>query len=634
MHVETLTRQCFLHFAICLRSTAILVATCLAAVSTFAAEPQHGYSYFSDLKYPSDMPHFDYVNPNAPQGGSTSMGIVGTFNSFNHLSDKGVVGAYVGGAMMYDSLMRTAEDQHGTYYALLADSILVADDLSWVQYTLREGAYWHDGVPITMEDILWTFDLYKNRASYGLRSSYRPIDRVERTGPRSFRFIFGDDVEKTRHLVSQTATFTPMPKHYWETRDHTVTMVEPPLGSGPYRIIDIDPGRSYTLKRIPDYWGNDLNVNRGYYNFDRIEVMHFFDKNVMLQALKAGVFDYYRDQNESDVATAYEIEAKRRGLLKKETYQMGNAYGMHYGLVLNMRRPLFQDIRVREALTLAYNFEWQNRVYWYGGMERNHSHFARSGMQARGLPSDEEMALLAPFRNQVPSRVFTHPIEFEPNDAFGRNRDAMMQADKLLKEAGWVVRDQQRVRVDTGERMRFDIIIGYIDHERMMTPYVDSLRRLGIDVSLRRVENNLMVNRLRTYDYDTTMRKIYTFALPYPNRMRFQLTSRYADQPNMQNYSGLKDPVIDFLVEQVAGAATQHDMDIAGRALDRVLRWQFHIIPDGHPVGRHLVYWDRIGHPPLGGEYMNWTGFPHIWWFDAEKDARVKQGLAALEEEE
>jgi len=182
--------------------------------------------------------------------------------------------------------------------------------------------------------------------------------------------------------------------------------------------------------------------------------------------------------------------------------------------------------------------------------------------------------------------------------------------------------------------MRFDIIIAYIDHERMMTPYVDNLRRLGIDVALRRVESNLMINRLRTYDYDTTMRKIYTFALPYPNRMRFQFTSRYADQENMQNYSGLKDPVIDFLVERVAEATTQHEMDTAGRALDRVLRWQFHIIPDGHPVGRHLVYWNRLGHPPLGGEYMNWTGFPHIWWYDEERDARVRAGLAALEEEQ
>ena len=251
---------------------------------------------------------------------------------------------------------------------------------------------------------------------------------------------------------------------------------------------------------------------------------------------------------------------------------MGNSFGMHYGLVFNLRRPLFQDIRVREALTLAYNFEWQNRVYWYGGMERNHSHFARSGMQARGRPSSEEIRLLAPFRDQLPPRVFTDPIEFPTNDTFGRNRNTLMQADALLKEAGWVVRDQQRVNADTGEQMRFDIIIAYIDHERMMTPYVDNLRRLGIDVALRRVESNLMINRLRTYDYDTTMRKIYTFALPYPNRMRFQFTSRYADQENMQNYSGLKDPVIDFLVERVAEATTQHEMDTAGRALDRVLR--------------------------------------------------------------
>ncbi|MCH2569709.1 MAG: ABC transporter substrate-binding protein, partial [Pseudomonadales bacterium] len=236
----------------CLAAGGILLSGIVSDLA--ASEPTHGFSYFGDLKYPADMAHFDYVNPDAPQGGDTSLGFIGTFNSFNHLSDKGVVGAYVGGSMMFDPLMRTAEDQHGTYYALLADSVQVADDLSWVQYTLRDGGHWHDGTPITIDDILWTFDLYKNRASLGLRSSYRHIDRMEQTGPRSFRFVFSDNVERTRHMVSQTAGFTPMPKHYWETRDPTVTMIEPGLGSGPYRIVDIDPGRSYTFKRVTDYW--------------------------------------------------------------------------------------------------------------------------------------------------------------------------------------------------------------------------------------------------------------------------------------------------------------------------------------------------------------------------------------------
>ena len=595
-----------------------------------AAATSHGFAYFGNLKYPNDMPHFDYAYPDTPKGGTISTSIVGTFNNLHAYVDKGVVAAFMDpriGTLIYEPLMRASEDELASYYGKLAESVEVADDYSWVAYTLHENARWHDGEPVTVDDVLWTFDMLKTGESPSWREIYRDVVELQRTGPRSFRFRFSETAEKNPQLVILTAWFTPLPRHYWERRTFAATTLEPPLGNGPYRLAEVDPGHKLVFERVEDYWGRHLNVNMGLYNFDRVALMYFFDNNVMLQALRAGVFDYYRDQNESTFATAYDFASYREGLFKKETYAMGTAYGMHQCIVLNSRRSLFKDIRVREALTLAYNFEWANRVYWHGGMDRNNSYFMRSGMQAKGLPSTKELALLEPFRRQVPERVFTHPVPLPKNSLFGRNRDTLLTADALLVEAGWLVEDLKRVNAETGEPFTFDFIIASAEYERMLVPFVDNLKRLGIDAVLRKVESNLMVNRLRNYDYDVTMRKLYTYRVPIPSRLRHQFTSPSADQPNMTNYAGIKNPVVDFLVEKIAQARTEADMNAAGRALDRVLLWNFYVIPEGHPVGRHLVYWDRFGHPPLGVEHMNWTGFPHLWWLDEKKSARVDAGL-------
>ena len=605
------------------------------AAGAAASAPSHGFAYFGELKYPKNMAYFAYANPAAPKGGTVRMPMVGTFNNLNPYVDKGILAVYVGtrlGSLIFDPLMVAAEDELASYYGKLAAAIEVADDYGWVEYTLRDDAFWHDGRPVTVADVLWTFDAIKTKGSASWQSSYRHIVALEQTGPWSFKFHFSDTVEKTPQLIIQTAGFAPLPKHDWQERRFDATTIEPLLGNGPYRIGAVDVGHKIVLERVPDYWGRELAVNAGHFNFDRLEAIYFFDTSVMLQALRAGVVDYYRDQNESSFATAYDFPGYRRGLFKKETYTLGASYGMHYALVFNTRRALFQDIRVREALTLAYNFEWANRVYWHSGMDRNNSFFMRSGMQAKGLPSATELALLNPFRDDLPARVFTHPVTLPENAPFGRNRETLLKADALLREAGWVVEDFRRVNAQTGAPLAFEMVVTYSDHERMLVPYVDNLKRLGIHATLRKIESNLMINRLRNYDFDTTMRKFYTFKIPYPARMRSQFASQYADPPNMTNYAGIKNPVVDILVEKVVGASTEAAMNAAGRALDRVLLWNFYMIPDGHPVGRHLVYWDRFGHPPLGVEHMNWTGFPHLWWFDAARSARVDAGIAALKD--
>ena len=597
---------------------------------------QHGFSHFGHLKYPKDMPHFDYANPDAPKGGVVRVPMVGTFNNLNPYVDKGILVVFLDprlGGLLYEPLLVKSEDELASYYGKLAQTVEVAHDYSWVAYTLRKNAYWHDGTPVTVADVLWTFDAIKTKGAASWKSSYRDIVRIEQTGSWSFKFHFSETVERTPHLVIDTGVFSPLPKHYWEGRQLDTTIVAPPLGNGPYRIAAVDLGHKMVLERVPDYWGKDVNVNVGHFNFERIEAIYFFDTSVMLQALRAGVLDYYRDQNESDFATAYDFSGFDNGLFKKETYTMGESYGMHHAVVFNTRRPLFQDIRVREALTLAYNFEWANRVYWHDGMERNNSFFMRSGLQAKGMPSQPELDLLMPYRDELPDRVFTHPVPLPRNTPFGRNRETLLEADRLLREAGWIVTDFERVDADTGAPFRFEVVVSTGDYERMLVPFVDNLKRLGIHATLRKIENNLMVNRLRNYDYDATMRKFYTYKIPFPYRIRGQFTSQYADLPNMMNYAGITNPVVDALVEKIVQARTEQEMNTAGRALDRVLLWHFYMIPDGHPVGRHLVYWDRFGHPPLGVEHMNWTGFPRLWWIDEARSARVAAGIAALKDE-
>ena len=605
----------------------------LVAGSALAGEPSHGFAYFGEPKYPKDVAHYDYVNPQAPKGGMARVAAIGTFNNLNPLVDKGILATYIDPrvfSIIHERLMVASEDELATYYGRLAETIEVADDYSWVAYTLRKDAYWHDGVPVTVDDVLWTFDVYKNRASMSWRSAYRDIERLEQTGPWSFRFVFTETAEKTGQLVIQTTLFIPLPKHYYQHHEIDVTTMEPPLGNGPYRIAEVDPGHKLVFERVKDYWARDLGVTRGMYNFDRIQLTYFFDESVMLQAFRAGLFDYHREQNEKSFHSAYDFVGRRKGLFKAETYTMGGAYGMHYSVALNTRKALFEDIRVREALALAYNFEWANRVLWHDGLERNNSYFVRSGLRARGLPSKGELALLEPFRDQLPERVFAQPVPLPKNAPFGRNRDTLLQADALLREAGWVVRDFVRVNEETGAPFTFEFVISRGDFERMLTPYVDNLRYLGIQAVLRKIENNLMVNRLRTYDFDATIRKFYSFNVPFPWRMRSQFTSQNADRPNMLNYAGIRNPAVDFLVEKIAAATTEEEMNTAGRALDRVLLWNFYVIPDGHPVGRHLCYWDRFGHPPIGAEYMRWSGFPNLWWLDEQKNARVDAGIAEM----
>ena len=625
------------------RGTISIFLCALFVCVAHAQESSHGLSYFGDLKYPKGFDHFEYVNPDAPKGGTVKLAGVLKFNNLHFPVNGGVPQVYMDvrrHLMTYDRLMKKSEDELASYYGLLVESVEVAEDYSWVGYTLRQNANWHDGVAVTIEDVLWTFNTMKADGSIAMKSAYRNWEKIEQTGPWSFRFHFSEAAEKTPRLAIQTAGFVVLPKHYWTeknadgelVRDFTSTTLEPPLGNGAYRVAEVEQGRRIVFERVEDYWGRDLAVNKGHHNFDRIEMLYFFDDGVRLQAHKAGVIDYFRDEDEKAVATGYEFDAVDKGLFNKESYKMGMPFGMHWGIVLNARREKLKDIRVREALALAYNFDWGNRVLGHGGYLRNDSYFMGSDMATTGLPSQAELELLEPFRDQVPPKVFTHKAQLPQSHPFGRNREALLQADKLLEEAGWVVRDFKRVHKDTGEPYTIEFVVFMILHERMLVPYVDNLKRLGIDAKVRRVESNIMATRRRNYDYDSTVWKFYQFDIPISAWLRSNFLSRNVNMADMRNFSGVDNPVVDFLVEKVIGAKSEPELTAAGRALDRVLLWNFYVIPEGYPKGRHLLYWDRFGHPPLGVEHMDWTGFPYMWWFDEEKSARVDAGIAKLKE--
>ncbi|MEE8399068.1 MAG: extracellular solute-binding protein [Desulfobacterales bacterium] len=604
-----------------------------AAATTLAGEPSYGLSYYGDLKYPEDFPYFDHVNPDAPKGGRLRSAVIGTFNNLHPYVDKGVpaICVNIGCMLIYDMLLKPSGDELWSSYGNLAESVELADDYSWVAFTLREGIYWHDGVPMTVDDVIWTFNAIKTIGSVGWKLSYKDFVSVEQTGPRSFKFHFSKHAAKTPQLAMHIAAFWPLPKHYWENRKFDATTLEPPLGSGPYRITAVDPGHKVVYERVEDYWGKDLNVNIGYYNIDTVEYLYFLDRNVVIQALKAHVFDYKWENNAKDYATAYDFDGFRKGLFKKERRQLRIPYGMNWGILLNTRKEKLSDIRVREALSLAYNFEWSDRVLWYGANSRNISYFMGSAMSTTGLPTDAERTLLEPFRDQVPDRVFTHAFTLPENNPYGRNRDTLLQADALLEAAGWVVEDFKRVNVKTGEPFTLSLLADSVVEERNLIPYVDNLKRLGITSRLRRVESSQSVNRMRRYDFEATIRTYWQNDIPFSWTMRSRFMSHNANRLNMENYAGINEPAVDFLTKRLIGATTEEEMNTAGKALDRVLLWKFYMIPGGYPEGRRFVYWDRFGFPPPDAG-MKWTGFHHLWWFDAKKSARVDAGITELEE--
>ncbi|WP_432698701.1 extracellular solute-binding protein [Marinobacterium sp. YM272] len=570
--------------------------TTVFAETADSLQPQHGIAMHGDLKYPSDFDHFDYANPDAPKGGSMRRASIGTFDSFNQFIIKGTPADGIG--MIYDSLTTQSQDEPFSEYGLLAKAIYLPEDRRWIEFELNENARFSDGEPVRAEDVQYTFDLLREQGSPFYRAYYAGISAVEAISDTRVRFEFGET--ENRELPLIVGQVPILPKHYWEGRDFTKPSLDIPIGSGPYVIDSFDAGRSITFRRNPDYWGKELPVNRGRYNFDQISYDYYRDGTVALEAFKAGEYDFRQENASKAWATGYTGAPFDEGRIIKKTIHHQNPAGMQ-AFVMNTRRPLFSDSRVRQALAYAFDFEWTNENLFYGAYTRSDSFFANSEMAASELPTEEELEILEPIRDQVPPEVFTEVYHAPRTDGNGRIRGQLRKALRLLQEAGWTLEDGVLKNAD-GEPYQFEILLVQKEFERVVAPFIRNLERMGISVNIRVVDVSQYINRIRQFDFDMIVGGFGQSTSP-GNEQRDYWHSSMADQPGSRNTIGIKNPAVDYLVEQIIQAPDREQLVLRARALDRVLQWNHYVIPQYHIAAFRVAYWDKFGMPEINPPY-------------------------------
>ena len=590
-----------------------------SSVSAQAVPPAHGVAMHGDLKYRPDFQHFDYVNPNAPKGGTVTFSAVGSFDSFNPYIIKG--DPAVGITLLYESLTSQSLDEPFSEYGLLAESIEMPEDRSWVAFTLRPEARWHDGKPVTVEDVIWSLETLREKGAPFYRYYYKNVKSVEATGDRRVKFTFDQTINRELPLI--IGQLPILPKHYFADREFDRTTLEPPLGSGPYRIKSFEPGRTVVYERVADYWGADLPVSRGSNNFDEVRYEYYRDANVAMEAFKAGAYDLRMENASKFWATAYTGPMFDAGWIVKEEIPNQLGTGMQ-GFAFNLRRPLFQDPRVRQALAYAFDFEWTNRTIMYDQYARTQSYFSNTELGAEGLPSPAELALLEPFRDQLPEEVFTQVYHAPSAEGEGGIRQNLRTALRLLGEAGWQVEGGKLVNAQ-GQPFRFEILLNGPSFERHTLPFVKNLERLGIEATVRTVDPAQYQNRMNEFDFDMTV-EAFGQSLSPGNEQRDYWGSEAADAPGSRNTIGIKDPVVDQLIDQIIQAPTRDDLVTATRALDRVLLWGHYVIPHWHTRTFRVARWDKFDRPDTHPPY----GLPLFsWWVDPVKVAAVEQRKAA-----
>lgn len=585
--------------------TALTSVTLALLSQNLVAAPQHGLAMHGDLKYSPDFKHFEYANPNAPKGGEVKRWALGTFDSFNSFIVKGTPAD--GLALIYDSLMEKALDEPFSQYGLLAASADLAEDNTQITFKLREIAKFSDGEPVTAEDIVFTFNILLEKGSPFYRSYIGDIKEVvaEDSHTVTFKFKNGNNQE----LPLLVGEIPILPKHYWATRDFATPSVDIPIGSGPYVIDGFEPGRSVTYRRNPDYWAADLPVMKGRYNFDEIRYDFYRDSTVSMEAFKAGEYDFRQEYTSKLWATAYEGPQFDSGEIIKKNLEHGRPTGMQ-GFLFNTRRNLFSDPKVRRALAYSFDFEWTNENLFYGAYTRTHSYFSNSEMAARELPTPEELALLEPYRDQLPAEVFTQvysaPTFKDPKDLRRSTRTAL----KLLKEAGWQLKKGQLINNKTGEPFEFEILIVQKAFERIVAPMQKNLKRMGITATIRVVDVPQYINRLRDFDFDMVVGSFAQSASP-GNEQREFFGSYNADQQGSRNLVGIKNPVVDALIEKIISAPSREELVISARALDRVLQWNYYVIPHYHSRADRVAFRSKLAYPDVRPQYG--LGFD-TWW--------------------
>lgn len=597
--------------------------TFVAGVSTAQACPadarcSYGMAMFSesdaDLKYHSNFTHFEYVNPDAPKGGAVKELAIGTFDSLNPYVLKGVSAAGLG--MIYDTLMQSSADEPFSKYGLIAQEVQLANDNSYVAFVLNPAARWQDGVAITAEDVVFTFNALMKYGHPSYRTYYRDVEKVEADGDHRVKFTF--KTKENRELAFILGELSILPKHAYhlpddavagdKTLDFTAATLDVPLGSGPYKVDAVDAGKSIRYARVDDYWAKDLPVNKGRYNFDTITYEYYRDDTVAVEAFKAGQYDIRQENIAKNWATAYDIPQIRDGKIIKDEMKHELPTGMQ-AYVFNTRRAQFADSRVRQALAYAFDFEWTNKQLFYGSYMRTDSFFSNSVFASSGVPDGDELALLEPFRDQLPAEVFTTEYAPPMTDGSGNIRDNLLKAQDLLKQAGWEVKAGKLLNAE-GQQMQLEVLLSSPNIERVTGPMLNNMKRLGIDARMRTVDSAQYIKRLESFDFDMIM-NVWGESLSPGNEQKNYWHSESADVNGSQNYAGIKNPVVDALVEKVVTAKTKDEVIAATRALDRVLLWGHYVIPNWYLGAYRVLYWNKFGQPDIRPTYG--LGFD-TWW--------------------
>ena len=591
-----------------------------------AREWRHGLSLFGDLKYPEGFKHFDYVNPAAPPGGAIRQIAVGTFDNFNQVVS-GVKGSLAMGTDLFiETLTTPALDEVSTEYGLLAEAVSYPDDRSSVTYRLRAIARWHDGMPVTPDDVIFSFDTFKtNSPFYG--AYYRHVVKVEKTAEREITFTF--DGPGNRELPQIVGQLPVLPKHWWEgtdksgkKRDVTLTTLEPPLGSGPYRLKDFVPGRTLVYEKVADYWGKDLNVAIGTRNFQTLRFEYFRDSTVAIEAFKGDQVDWRTENSAKNWATSYDFPAVHDKKVMLEEFPVRNLGSMQ-AFSFNIRRNKFKDARVRRAFNFAFDFEEMNRTIFYGQYKRIASYFEGTELASSGIPQGKELEILQSVKDQVPADLFSKPYTNPVGGSQQADRDNLREALALFRDAGYEIRNTKLTNVKTGEPFSFEFLVDDPATERFVLFYKPSLQRVGMTVNVRVVDSAQYENRLRQWDFDIIVAS-WGESLSPGNEQRGFWSSQAADIPGSRNVIGIKNPAVDTLIERVIFAKDRDELVAATKALDRVLLWNFYVVPQWTYGKQRTARWDRFGHPQNMPKYGA-AAFPTIWWWDADKAAKVPQ---------
>jgi microcin C transport system substrate-binding protein len=581
------------------------IALGVSLQSVARADGLSAYSAYGTPKYRADFQHFDYVNANAPKGGEIRMTASGSFDSLNPLILSGAPAA--GLFKLFDSLLKPADDEIDSAYGLVAKSMELSADLGEVTFALRPEARFHDGTPLTAGDVVWSFETLKHKGHPYFRLEYAPVAAAEALDDHTVRFRFKRAGDRQLPLV--VGQMPILSRIWFAKRKFDRPSLEAMVTSGPYRIASFEPGRSITYQRVADYWGRDLPVNRGMNNFDRIRFDYFRDVLGEVEAVKAGLCDFRFEKSAKIWATGYAGRALDAGDLVKQAVPVTVAHGMQ-GLAFNLRRPQFRDLRVRQALELAFDFEWSNKALFYGAYRRSDSYFADSELAARGLPSPDELKLLEPLRAQLPAQVFDAVYQPPRTDRPNGLRDNLLKALDLLRQAGWVVRDQRLVDQATGRPFTFEILLQDVGLERVALPFAQNLKRLGIDAHVRLADATIYQHRVDHFDFDMAVIEYGRSALP-GQELRDYFESASADTPGSGNIMGIHSLAIDTLIERLLMARSMPELVAASRALDRALLWGHYLIPLWYSPSFQVVHKNSFGHPTVKTLYNFNLG---TWW--------------------